>query len=285
MLSSSIHGRGPKHPRSPSKHRRSRSRSPRSASVPNIQTRSDKKKTQPKIFIAVFRGKDTEGDCDDEYENVLIKYFIQEIFYEYGIDKVNIESKCMSPPKSNQKQWASYTPANDEVTNDTHRADKYIEELETHASKYMQWVHDKVASGWIGVVVGISNGSIPASHLAMLYPDNIPVLTLVSTVPTPDQVIELKKLYEKQRVIMSICYQETFFGGHMGLRKVSEEINSDVLCANGRHCKETPFDMLMIGRLTAHKLGGSNQIKDHFKHWKTPVNTWRTWKEWKETTA
>lgn len=281
---SSVHGRKPKHPRSASRSasrsssKPRRSRSPRSASVPIIQTRpavmANVIDVQPKIFIAVFRGKDTEGKCEEAYEEVLIKHFIAEITGIYGIEERNIESKCMSPPLSNNKQWASYTPAKDEADADTQRADRYIDELETHASEQMHWVHDKVARGWIGVVVGISNGSIPASHLAILYPDSIPVLTLVSTVPTPGQVDKMLTLHQL-RVIMSICYNESYFGGRWGLRKASEKLHSDVLTAAGGHCKETPFDMLMIGRLTAHKLGGCEQIKKHFEDWRTPENTWR----------
>lgn len=227
-----------------------------------LYTCPSKDKRMPGFFIAVFQGM-YQTACDDSYELALIAKF-KSTLTKRGVGEHAIHAKCFSPPKRQSsakpekppfEHWADYTEQGQERYETTANVENVEGELWTSmANGSWDWLKEQEAAGRTGIVVGVSNGGVPAAAVALYFGSAmVKSLLLVSALPAKSQQEPLVNYY-RGHIMMTVGSHDATFGGRTAMYAFAASALADVRGFHGYHCKESTQLLKELGKWGAHSI-------------------------------
>ena len=162
---------------------------------------------------------------------------------------VLVETHLCFAPESTQRIWARYSPTASEV--EAHGGSWWAAERSTcsvpalaadlSASCGEAWALMEDAARRVGrvLLVGFSNGAIPATEFATTHPDKVLALLLLSGIPAAAQqrwVLDGHKSCPP--VSLTLGSRESYFGGRPAFHTVALAFRAPVFDFEGGHCGE-----------------------------------------------
>lgn len=238
--------------------------SPRSRSPRHPTSVSPTERRGKECFIAVFQGMYQEGRRDN-YELTLIEAY-KDVMRSCGY---KVFEACFTPPvqksftQNNEtfQHWADYTTVDYNNSLDVPELQSQLNAADAAmSSKVYEWVTEQVRAERSGVFVGISNGALMASNMALWAKsqsseDHPILLLLLSGLPAEQQMNALEYYYNRRKpghltitVGSSESYWRRLFYG------IADKLFADVVTFQGKHASEPEELMERLGRMAAKKI-------------------------------
>ena len=215
-------------------------------------------------FIAVFQGMYQKA-CKGNHELALIEAYANKL-RSCGY---RVFEKCFSPParKSLTKpietfpHWADYTRDDYQNSRDVPELTRQLDAADAAMnSEVYDWVSEQVRAKRSGVFVGISNGALMASSMALwaksqLSEDHPILLLLLSGLPAEQQMKALAYHYNRRKpgqLTIMVGSSESFWKRLFYV--VADELFADVITFQGKHSSEPEELMKRLGRMAAKKI-------------------------------
>ena len=161
-----------------------------------------------RVFLGLFAGSCVER-CAPDYELALTRSFEEQM----RRSAVEATARCFVAPfhvEAEKRAWAEYSPKPGETYWETSCVQGVKEQLRESTREAWPWLEARAAEDCPGVIVGISNGCIPAAEAALAF--DVPVLVLLSGMPAEEQLEELCRHFHGE-TIMAVGRRDRCFGG------------------------------------------------------------------------
>lgn len=116
-------------------------------------------------------------------------------------------------------------------------------------------IRDLLGAGYDLVLVGASNGCLPAVHVAAHLERHVGALVLLSGVPVDQQLYPWQwRAAPRFPVVMTHGSQERFFGGPEAFVQAASTLRGVIVEFNGQHCNEGEDTLRQVQDLLRERL-------------------------------